>query len=95
MRDHKVPMRRCVGCMTSFPKKDVVRLVVRDGKPVFDLTGKMNGRGAYLCRSLECFDMAVRKKRLKHALGAILTPEETSVLREEYAKEISNAEVCE
>ena len=95
MREYKKPMRRCVGCMTSFPKKDVVRLVAKEGKPVIDLSGKMDGRGAYLCRSLECFDMAVKKKRLVHALGVAMTPEEVSVMRYEYAKEISNAEVCE
>ena len=81
--------------MTSFPKKDVVRLVAADGKPVIDFTGRMNGRGAYLCRSMECYDLAIRKKRLTHALGVSLTPEEVAVFREEYAKEISNAEVCE
>jgi len=81
--------------MTSFPKGEVVRFVASDGKLVLDMSGKQNGRGAYLCRSLDCFDMAVRKKRLTYALGATLTQEECTVLREEYAKEISNTEVCE
>ena len=95
MRKRSVPMRRCTGCMTSFPKKDVVRFVARDGKPAIDMSGRMNGRGAYLCRSLDCFDLAIRKKRLARALGAVLTPEDIAVLREGFAKEISNAEVCE
>lgn len=88
-------MRRCVGCMTSFPKKDVLRFVARDGKPAIDFSGSMDGRGAYLCRSFDCFDLAMKKKRLAHALGAALTPEDIAVLKEEFAKEVSNAEVCE
>ena len=88
-------MRRCIGCMTSFPKIDVVRLVSQDGKPVIDRTGRMNGRGAYLCRSQECLDLAIKKKRMTHALGIVMTPEDIAVFREEYAKELSNAEVCE
>jgi len=81
--------------MTSFPKGEVVRFVASDGKLAIDTAARQNGRGAYLCRSLDCFDMAVRKKRLTYALGVTMTPEEYAVLKEEYAKEISNTEVCE
>ncbi len=95
MSERKIPMRRCVGCMTSFPKKDVVRFVNADGKVMIDPSGRMNGRGAYLCRSLECFDAAMKKKRLTYALKVSLTPDEAASLREEYAKELSNAEVLE
>ncbi|MCL1895824.1 MAG: YlxR family protein [Clostridiales bacterium] len=95
MKERKIPMRRCTGCMTSFPKKDVVRFVARDGKPVIDLSGRMDGRGAYLCRSIDCFDLAIKKKRLARALGAAMTMEDIAELREGYAKEISSAEVCE
>ena len=90
-----VPVRRCVGCMTSFPQKDIVRFVVSDGELKIDALGRMNGRGAYLCRSLECFDSAMKKKRLTYALGISLSPEEINGLREEYAKEITDAEVNE
>ena len=85
-------MRRCVGCMTSFPKKEIVRLVAIDGKLAIDKTGKLNGRGAYLCRSLECFDTAMKKKRLTYALGISLTQSDKEDLRKEYAKEIVDAE---
>ena len=95
MREKKVPMRRCVGCMTSFPKNEIVRLVAAEGKPVIDLTSRQNGRGAYLCRSLECFDAAMKKKRLSYAIGISMTAEETAAFREEYAKIITDAEVNE
>ena len=91
-----VPMRRCVGCVTSFPKNEIVRIAIRDGKPAIDEDGKLGGRGAYLCRSLECFDMAMKKKRLMYAIGAQpLTAEEAGALREEYSRKISGAEVDE
>ena len=90
-----IPMRRCVGCMTSFPKKDIVRIALKDGKPAIDEDGKLDGRGAYLCYSLECFDMAMKKKRLTYAIGAQLTAEEAAIFREEYSRKISGTEVDE
>ena len=93
MFDKKIPMRRCVGCMTSFPKNEVVRIVADEGKPVIDLTGKKNGRGAYLCRSLDCLETAKKKKRLSYALGIQLTTEEMSEFAGEYAKMLIDAEV--
>ena len=81
--------------MTSFPKKEIVRFVAADGKLTIDRTGRLNGRGVYLCRSLECFDTAIKKKRLTYALGISLNPAEAADLREAYSKEIMNAEVNE
>ena len=81
--------------MTSFPKKDVVRFVAANGKPLIDPTGKLNGRGAYLCRSLECFDVAMKKKRLTHAIGVTMAPDEIAGLRVEYAELLTGAEVNE
>ena len=90
-----VPMRRCVGCMTSFPKKEILRIAAEGGRIKIDRTGRANGRGAYLCRSLECFDAAVKKRRFGYALKVNLQPEEIALLREEFAKEISDGEFAE
>ncbi|MCL2110940.1 MAG: YlxR family protein [Clostridiales bacterium] len=95
MRERREPMRRCVGCMTSFPKKNVVRIAFADGKLMIDKAGRQDGRGAYICRSIECFDAAVKKKRFNYALRVNVKPEETADLREEYAKHIADAEVDE
>ena len=47
----KVPVRRCVGCNTQKPKKELVRIVRSpEGEVSVDLTGKRSGRGAYLCQ---------------------------------------------
>ncbi|MEA5049868.1 MAG: YlxR family protein [Oscillospiraceae bacterium] len=65
----KVPIRRCVGCRESKPKKELVR-VVRDpdGSIAVDLTGKKSGRGAYVCRSAKCLQAAMKSKALARAL---------------------------
>ena len=93
MQDKHVPMRRCIGCMTSFPKNDVLRIVSLDEKPFIDLLGRQNGRGAYLCKSIDCFDLAVKKKRLTYTLGVSMSAEEIEMFREEFAKSINDAEV--
>ncbi|GHU67018.1 hypothetical protein AGMMS49983_17580 [Clostridia bacterium] len=68
MKNHSVPMRRCVGCMTSYPKKELVRFVLADGRLQVCESGKENGRGVYLCRSLDCFVKAVKRKKISNDL---------------------------
>ena len=68
MQPRKVPIRRCVGCNEGKPKKELVRIVrSAEGAINVDLTGKMPGRGAYLCRSTQCLAKARKAKRLEHA----------------------------
>lgn len=51
----KVPMRQCVGCGEMKGKKEMMRVLrTAEGDIVLDVTGKKNGRGAYLCKSMEC-----------------------------------------
>ena len=63
MKSKKIPMRKCIACGVSRPKQELIRIVAGDEGAVVDPTGRKNGRGAYLCRSTECFAMA-KKKRL-------------------------------
>lgn len=57
----KIPMRKCVGCGEMKPKKELLRILrTETGEFVVDALGKANGRGAYLCRSVECFQKAVK-----------------------------------
>ena len=50
----KIPMRKCVGCGEMKPKKELLRILrTETGEFVVDALGKANGRGAYLCRSVE------------------------------------------
>lgn len=66
----KIPERRCVGCNTSKPKYELIRVVrAPDSSVSIDFKGKKSGRGVYLCKSTECFKKAVKAKRLDHNLG--------------------------
>ncbi|HBG02662.1 MAG TPA: DUF448 domain-containing protein [Firmicutes bacterium] len=69
MRKKHIPMRTCVGCRQSKPKRDLIR-VVRDpeGKVELDLTGKRSGRGVYICAEEECLEQAVKGRQLERSL---------------------------
>ena len=72
----KIPMRRCLATNQSFPKKDLLRIVrTPEGEAKVDLTGKLNGKGAYLSRSMEALQIARKKKVFDRALE-IEIPEE-------------------
>lgn len=64
----KIPMRKCTGCGEMKEKRDMMRVLKCDEGIVLDTTGKKNGRGAYLCKSQECFSMAVKNKGLERSL---------------------------
>ena len=67
--EKKVPLRKCLGCMSSFPKKDLVRVVkTPEGEVVLDLGGKKSGRGAYICKNSACLKKAVKSKRIQNNL---------------------------
>ena len=56
MKTKKIPMRMCLGCGEMKPKRELIRVVKsKEGDISLDLTGKKSGRGAYICKSVECF----------------------------------------
>ncbi len=66
MKSKKIPMRKCLGCQESKPQKELIRIVrTPEGVICVDATGKMNGRGAYLCPSVQCFSAAKKSRRLE------------------------------
>ncbi|GAA0795833.1 YlxR family protein [Faecalicatena orotica] len=68
MSNKKIPMRKCVGCGEMKPKKEMLRILrTTEEEFVLDATGKKNGRGAYLCCSLDCFQKAVKNKGLERS----------------------------
>jgi len=76
LKKKKIPLRKCVACNESKPKKELIRVVKNNENFVdVDLTGKKNGRGAYICSNKECLDKAMKSKRLSRALE-IEIPEE-------------------
>lgn len=71
MKQKKVPMRMCVGCREMKPKRELLRVVRSpEGEISFDLTGRKSGRGAYVCRSQDCLQKAVRQHQLERAFSA-------------------------
>jgi len=76
LKSKKVPMRRCVGCRESKCKNDLMRVLkTPENTVIFDDTGKKNGRGAYVCPSVECFRNARKTKAFERSLD-ISIPEE-------------------
>lgn len=72
----KKPLRKCVSCGEKKEKRSLSRIVNNKDKGiVIDLTGKINGRGAYICKTKECYDRAVKNNLLKRSLRSDI-PEE-------------------
>ena len=68
-RTAHVPTRTCVACRTSRPKGELVRIVRRpDGDVTIDETGRVGGRGAYLCRDAGCWKIGLEKGAIGRAL---------------------------
>jgi predicted RNA-binding protein YlxR (DUF448 family) len=71
----RFPVRTCVACRTERQKRDFVRVVrAPDGTVSVDSTGRVNGRGAYLCADGSCWAAALKKKSIERALSAPLPP---------------------
>ena len=87
MKTRKIPMRKCIGCMESFPKKELCRIVkTKENEIFFDATGKINGRGTYICKKTECLDKAIKSKRLSKSLEAEIPTEVYESIKKEIEK---------
>ncbi|MCH4238783.1 MAG: YlxR family protein [Oscillospiraceae bacterium] len=76
MHQKKVPLRMCTGCGEMKPKKELVRVVRSpEGEISLDMTGRKPGRGAYVCRSIECLRQARKARRFEKAFSCQI-PEE-------------------
>jgi predicted RNA-binding protein YlxR (DUF448 family) len=72
----KVPLRKCVATQEQLPKKELIRIVKNNENLVFvDLSGKKNGRGAYLKKSLAALEVAMKKNSLGRALEITIPTE--------------------
>lgn len=72
----KIPLRTCTGCREEKNKKELIR-VVRDkeGNVFVDITGKQNGRGAYICPDEKCLESAIKNKGLERTLKTSISEE--------------------
>ncbi len=88
VRQQRPPQRSCVVCRQVKNKRDLIRLVKNGDEVSIDIRGKMPGRGAYLCNSVECWEAALKKNRLDQVLRTKLSQEFRERLVE-YSKNIS------
>ncbi len=96
----KIPLRKCTGCGEMKPKRELIRVVrapdkkdengnvTASGGVSLDLTGKKSGRGAYVCKSMTCFEQARKARRFERSLSCRI-PEE---VYEQMSAELGAAE---
>ncbi len=89
MQNKKIPLRTCISCRESKEKRELVRIVkTPEGEYVLDLTGKLNGRGAYCCRNRECFERLKKTRGLDRAFKETVPNEfYESVIKELFVEE--------
>ena len=81
----KVPMRLCVGCGEMKPKKELIRVIRTPREEILlDTTGRQNGRGAYICKTMECLKKALERKGLERSLKTGISKE----MKENLSKEM-------
>lgn len=73
MKPKKMPMRKCIITNERFPKKELIRVVRnKEGEVAVDLTGKLNGRGAYLKKDKAVINKAIKTKKLDRHLEVVI-----------------------
>ena len=87
-KPRKIPMRMCVSCREMKPKKELLRVVVPAGseehaKAIYDVGGKVSGRGAYLCRDEECMKKARKIRAVERALSCEIDDATWAMLEKE------------
>ena len=88
MKARKIPQRMCTGCMEMKCKKELIRVVRnKEGEVSLDLTGKKPGRGAYVCRNIQCLEKSFKTKRLERNLETKISEEIYNKLKEEIFNE--------
>ena len=80
----KIPLRQCIGCGEMKSKKELIRVIkTAEGEILLDATGRKNGRGAYLCPSMECFKKAVKGRGLERSFKMAIPREVYETLEKE------------
>ena len=80
----KIPLRQCIGCGEMKSKKEMIRVSkTAEGESLLDATGRKNGRGAYLCPSMECFKKAVKGRGLERSFKMAIPREVYETLEKE------------
>ena len=84
----KIPMRPCIGCGEMKSKKEMMRVLkTAEGTITLDMTGKKNGRGAYLCISGECLEKARKNRGLERSFRMSIPTQVYENLEKEFQRE--------
>ncbi len=84
----KIPQRKCLGCGISKNKKELIRVVkTSEGEISVDITGKKNGRGAYICNNVECLKKAKKAGRLERSFECQISDEIYDRLMQEISED--------
>lgn len=87
MKTRRVPLRKCVACHQMMPKKELIRVVRSpEGEVALDVRGRLPGRGAYLCGSLKCFQLAQKSKAFDRALQVPISAEVYEALQQAFVQ---------
>ena len=78
--EKKIPQRQCIGCGEMKGKRELIRVL---GSISIDMTGRKNGRGAYLCPSVDCFRKAVKGRGLERSFKMAISKEVYESLEKE------------
>ena len=93
MKQKKEPIRMCAGCREGKPKRELVRVVRTPlGEVCVDLTGRLAGRGAYLCRNEGCLKRAMKSRALERSLQCSISEEVYARLAQEISAAALSAE---
>ena len=88
MKTKREARRMCTGCGEMFYKRTLIRVVKSpEGEVSLDLTGKKNGRGAYVCNNLECLKKARKKRAFERAFSMKIDDEVYNKMEEEIVSE--------
>ena len=89
MKTRKIPMRMCIGCGEMKEKRSLIRAVkTPEDELCLDFTGKKSGRGAYLCKSMECFMQAQKGRKLERAFSCKVDAEGYEELKNALQREM-------
>ncbi|MDE6273756.1 MAG: YlxR family protein [Clostridiales bacterium] len=85
MRQKKIPLRMCIACREGKPKQEMLRIVKNaEGEIRLDFSGKLAGRGAYICNSAECIRKLKKYRLLNKAFSADVSMEIYDAIEEEF-----------
>ncbi len=88
MKPKKIPMRMCLGCGESKPKRELIRIVKSpEGEISLDFTGKKSGRGAYICKDDECLKKSRKSRRFEKAFSCRIDDNVYEVMENELRSE--------